>query len=163
MAGDEVATRPRPRSTEDATGRAYEADVHGWATDQARHIRAGRYDLVDVTNVAEEIEALGRHEFNVLARNLEIVLLHMLKWDHQGERRSRSWALSIAEHRRRVAVTLIQNPSLAPRREEAMLQAYDLARLRAAAEVDLPLRLFPERIPYTWTDVVERPFVHVFE
>ena len=173
MAKDDVIARPvatsfarkqaQPSSATAGRGRTYDADVYGWAIDQAGHIRAGRYDLLDVANVAEEIEALGRHEFDVLVSNLAVVLQHMLKWDHQSERRARSWALSIAEHRTRVSFTLKDNPSLAPRREDALVRAYELACTRAAIETSLSVKTFPATNPYTWAEVVERPFVHGFE
>lgn len=152
-----------PTPSRVSRGRSYEADVYGWAMDQAAHIRAGRYDLLDIANVAEEIESLGRHEFDVLVSYLEIVLQHMLKWDYQPEWRSRSWALSIAEHRRRVTHNIKDNPSLKPRRDEAIERAYELARMRAANETDLPLSIFPGGNNYTWADIIERPFVHGVE
>ena len=173
MAKDEVIERPiamsatsipaQPGLAKAARGRAYESDVYGWAIDQAAHVRASRYDFLDVENVAEEIESLGRREFEVLVGDLEIIIQHMLKWDHQAERRAGSWTLSIAEHRDRVACTIDDSPSLIPRRDEALKRAYTLARYRAAIETDALLSTFPEDVPYIWTEIVERPFVHGLE
>ena len=76
-------------------------DYYKWSIEQAAYIRAGRFDLVDLLNVADEIESVGKSEARELRSNLEIVLIHLLKWDQQPQRRGRSWALSIAEHRAR--------------------------------------------------------------
>ena len=148
----------RSRSRRLSSTPSYRSDVYGWAIDQARHIRARRYDLLDLAHVADEIEDVARREFESLVSNLVITLQHMLKWDHQAERRSRSWALSIAEHRDRIADTLEDSPSLASRQDDALVRAYRRARKTAASETDLPLSAFPEASPYTWADVTVRPF-----
>lgn len=38
--------------------------------------------------------------------------MHLLKWDHQPERRTRSWALTIQDAQVKVARLLNENPSL---------------------------------------------------
>lgn len=133
-------------------------DVHRWAMEQAGHIREGRFDLVDLSNVADEIETVGRSEYDALVSNIAVVLMHMLKWDYQVERRSRSWALSIDSHRDRVSDRLADSPSLKARHEEAIGRAYRYARKDAARETGLPVKTFPESCPYDWTEIMERPF-----
>jgi hypothetical protein len=133
-------------------------DVYRWAMEQAGHIREGRFDLVDISNVADEIETVGRSEYDALVRNLAVVLLHMLKWDYQVERRSRSWALSIDTHRDRVTDRLEDSPSLKSRRAGAVGRAYRYARKDAARETGLPVKIFPDTCPYDWTDIMERLF-----
>ena len=68
----------------------YERDFYSWLMEQARHLREGRYEALDRDNLAEEIEALGREQFNKLVSALRVLMLHMLKWDHQTALRSRS-------------------------------------------------------------------------
>ena len=41
---------------------AYDEDVLAWSQEQARLIRAGRFDLLDVEHIAEEIEDVGKSE-----------------------------------------------------------------------------------------------------
>jgi hypothetical protein len=135
------------------------ADVYRWSVEQAAHLRAGRLDLLDIANVADEIEAVGRSEFEKLVSNLTIVLLHMLKWDHQPLRRSRSWALSIAEHRDRVGYDLRDSPSLRGRLSEAIARAYRFSRLKASSETDLDVGTFPVDCPYSEADLLQKPFI----
>src|SRR3977135_1918900 len=80
----------------------YDRDFYSWLMEQARHVRAGRWDALDRENLAEEIESLGREQFNKLESALRVLMLHMLKWDHQAARRSRSWSISIREQRLRL-------------------------------------------------------------
>ncbi len=133
-------------------------DTYRWAFEQAAHLRAGRFDQVDILNVADEIEGVGKSEFKSFASGLEVVLLHMLKWDHQPSRRSRSWVFSILEHRRRVTQDIDDSPSMGARRAEAIHRAYGTARLRAARETKLRRDVFPAACPYTWDQIMEAPY-----
>jgi hypothetical protein len=93
----------------------YERDIYSWAQKQAHFVRECRWDVIDRENVAEEIESLGRSEFNTLESALRVLLLHMLKWDHQPNRRGRSCSLSIEEQRHRLNDVIADNPGLKPR------------------------------------------------
>src|ERR1700675_2149873 len=88
---------------EDPAGASYDRDFYTWSLEQARLVREGRWNAVDRDNVAEEIESLGREQFNKLASALRVLTLHMLKWDQQPQLRSRSWALSIETQRLELA------------------------------------------------------------
>src|ERR1044071_2082469 len=103
---DEAELVPAP----DAAAPSYERDFYSWSLEQARLIRAGRLAAIDRDNVAEEIESLGREQFNKLESALRVLMLHMLKWDHQPRRRSRSWMLSIESQRIELENVLSDNP-----------------------------------------------------
>jgi hypothetical protein len=136
----------------------YERDFYSWSQEQARLIRERRWDSVDRENVAEEIESLGRTEFNRLESALRVLLLHSLKWDHQPARRSRSWALSIRQQQLELDDVLVDNPGLRPRISEAIGRAYRKARLQAARETALEETRFPAQCPYSWDDIAKREF-----
>src|SRR3954468_16852380 len=112
----------------------YMQDFYSWLSDQARNVREGRWEAIDRDNLAEEIESLGREQFNKLESALRVLLVHFLKWDHQPERRSRSWALFIREQRLMLDDVLTDNPGLKPRIPEAIARGYRLARVQAARE-----------------------------
>ncbi|MGA8498617.1 MAG: DUF29 domain-containing protein [Xanthobacteraceae bacterium] len=136
----------------------YERDFYSWLMEQARHLREGRYEALDRDNLAEEIEALGREQFNKLVSALRVLMLHMLKWDHQTALRSRSWVLSIEEQRLEIADVLADNPGLRPRIAEAIVRAYRRARIEAAKETGLDETVFPPACPYSFDDVMSRVF-----
>ena len=138
--------------------RAYDRDFYGWTLEQAAHIRAGRFAEVDCAKVAEEIETLGHSEFSRLVSFYRLILLHMLKWEHQPNLRSRSWAISIALHRAHAADVLDDNPSLAPRLDEALARAYRLARLEAIRETGLSATAFPAACPFTRDEMLARAY-----
>ena len=136
----------------------YERDTYRWALEQAALIRARRFEDVDAENVAEELESLGKSQLAKLHSILRVLVMHMLKWDQQPEHRTPSWIYSIREQRRRFARLIEDNPSLKPRREAALAEAYEEARLWAADETHLQPEDFPDGCPYTWDDLLERPF-----
>ncbi|KQP61454.1 DUF29 domain-containing protein [Methylobacterium sp. Leaf466] len=141
-----------------AAGVSYTQDFYTWTQEQGARLRAGDLDALDRENLAEEIESLGRSQFDSLVSAWRIVILHMLKCDHQPSKRTRSWAISIATHRSNAGFVLKDSPGLKSRREEALARAYHGARLEASKETRLPLKRFPLDCPYTLDEVLTRPF-----
>jgi predicted DNA-binding ribbon-helix-helix protein len=136
----------------------YERDFYSWLIEQARHLRDGRFEALDCDNLAEEIESLGREQFNKLVSALRVLMVHILKWDHQQALRSRSWMLSIQEQRIEIADVLDDNPGLKPRSPEALARAYRRARIEAAKETGLDEDKFPAACPYTFDEMMTRVF-----
>ena len=137
----------------------YESDYAAWAHHQAMLLRAGQLHLLDRAWIAEELDSLGKQEFQRLESAVRLILQHMLKWDYQPERRSRSWTVTISLQRDVANRQLEENPSLKPRQQEAATAAYRAARKAASGETDLPLKSFPETCPYDWDAIMSRPFV----
>lgn len=77
----------------------YETDVVAWANEQARFIRAGQFDLLDLEHIAEEIEDVGKSEQRELASRIAVLLAHLLKWQYQPDRRGASWRATIRTQR----------------------------------------------------------------
>ena len=136
----------------------YDSDFYSWSQEQGRLVREGRWSEVDRENVAEEIESLGREQFNKLESALRVLMMHMLKWDHQPERRSRNWALTIQAQRLELDDVLSDNPGLRPRLTEAITRGYRKGRIEAAKETGLDLKAFPASCPYSFEDITSRPF-----
>lgn len=135
---------------------SYEADLSAWALEQAGHLRAGRWSHLDATHIADEIEALSRSERHALTSALQVILLHLLKWDHQPARRTRSWATSIRTQRLAVTDRLEDNPSLVPQAGDLIARAYRRARIEAASETMLPEAAFPLACPYDFDELMTR-------
>ncbi len=139
-------------------GPSYEEDFAAWAFHQAMLVRSNRLHLLDRHWIAEELDSLGRGEYRTLRSALARVLQHMLKWDHQPALRSNSWVRSIHAHRDIVEQQLAENPSLRPRRDEVVAEAYALAVRSAARETTLPQRAFPPACPYDWEAITARDY-----
>lgn len=90
----------------------YETDVVAWAEEQAALLRSGQLSAIDASNIAEEIEDVGKNEQRALASRLAVLVAHLLKWKFQPELRSKSWQNTIREQRSAIARTLHASPSL---------------------------------------------------
>jgi Rad3-related DNA helicase len=136
----------------------YEDDLYTWVQEQVELLRSGRVDALDLDNIAEELSDVGNGQYNQLESTLRVLLIHMLNWDQQPEKRMPSWIFSSREQRRRYARLLKKNPGLKASLDEAREAAYPTARDWASDECHLPVDEFPPECPYDWKDILERPF-----
>ncbi len=138
---------------------AYETDVVAWSREQAALLRAGRLTSLDIQHIADEIEDVGKSEQRELASRLAVLLTHLLKWAHQPDRRGKSWAFTIREQRRALALHLDRMPSLrATMREPQWFEAVWADTLAKAAE-ETGLAVFPENCPWTEIDILDAKFL----
>ena len=93
----------------------YETDVIAWANEQAAFIRAGRFDLLDLEHIADEIEDVGKSEQRELMSHLTGLIAHLLKWKFQSSHRGASWEKTIKVKRKEIDYSLKSTPSLKTR------------------------------------------------
>ena len=133
---------------------AYEQDINAWAMEQARLLRAGRFELLDIEHIAGEIEDVGKSEQRELASRMVVLLAHLLKWAFQSERRGASWQKTITAQRKEIRYALDESPSLVPKLEEARWLDMVWARAIAQAVNETGLDCFPETCPWAIQDEV---------
>lgn len=136
----------------------YETDFYAWANEQAALLRAGKLTAADIEHIAEEIESMGRSEKRELVSRLEVLLLHLLKWQFQPERRGTSWEVSISNSRDQLTDHLDDNPSLKAKLPEAVETAYRRARRDARAETGLSQSTFPATCPWAFEQMMDEGF-----
>ena len=149
---------PLPPTTSKPAFNDYEADLVAWAEDNAALLRARRLTEIDVEHLAEELEDMGKSERRALGSHLQVLVMHILKWEFQPERRSRSWRLPILSARHGIHEILADSPSLKPRAEGLVAKGYALARERAITETGLPDSRFPESCPYRIEQLLDDDF-----
>jgi len=137
----------------------YEEDFYAWTVEQGRLLRSGELSAIDVANIAEEIEGMGRSDRRELKSRLVVLVMHLLKWRHQPGGRSRSWSATIDEQRLQVEGILGESPSLRPSVAAMLVEAHAIARARAIAETGLADEVFPEVCPFTAHQVLSRAFL----
>ena len=147
--------------TAEATRNAvdYEEDFYAWTVEQARLLRAGEFSALDIANIAEEIESLGRSDRRELGSRLTVLLLHLLKWRSQPDIRSKSWFATIREQRRQIEKLLRESPSLSPFVATALTESYSDARDDAVEETGLAETALPAECPFTLDEVLSRSFL----
>ncbi len=149
----------RAKPVADQRDSLYERDFYLWLEQQAELLREGRLDELDVANLLEEIEAMGRKDKKAVKSNLVVLLTHLLKHQFQPEQRSSGWQGSIVEHRRRLRYDFEESPSLRPHAAGVFARAYADAREQASAETGLPLQTLPESSPWTLEQTLDPAFM----
>ncbi|NCQ80797.1 MAG: DUF29 domain-containing protein, partial [Microcystis aeruginosa W13-15] len=107
----------------------------------------------------EEIISLGKQEYRELVSRLTVLVGHLLKWEYQPDKRSRSWFLTIREQRRAIRRHLEGNPSLKSRIPTALSDAFEAGVDLALRETDLPIRTFPSHCSFTFEDIMADHFL----
>jgi hypothetical protein len=152
-------TAQLPQSQTTSSSDLYEQDFYLWIQTTTELLKQGRLTELDLENLIDEIETMGRSEKKALRSNLEVLLLHLLKYKCQVEKRSGSWRATIREHRKRLREALEESPSLKPYFYEVFGLCYDNARLLAADETELHLTTFPEQSPFTPEQALDPNFL----
>ncbi|WP_118985631.1 DUF29 domain-containing protein [Photorhabdus sp. CRCIA-P01] len=136
----------------------YDSDFYGWTQEQAGLLRSGNLNQLDRENLSEEIESMGNSQRNELESRLEVLFLHLLKWQFQSERQGRSWKLTIEEQRRKISRRLKKNPSLKSELSEISSDAYGDAIIAAERETNIRRSVFPETCPWTFEQIMDENF-----
>jgi hypothetical protein len=102
---------------------------------------------------------LGKSERRGIASQLTRLLVHLLKWRHQPERRSDSWRDSIADARLQIQLALEDSPSLRPYPAEQLDTCYRKARRAAAQQTGLAPGRFPDSCPFMLADVLSEDWL----
>jgi hypothetical protein len=136
----------------------YETDFYAWTLEQSQLLQQGKWQALDIENLVEEIESLGKQQRQELRNRLGVLIGHLLKWDYQSERRSKSWKATIREHRKEVLRLMKENPSLQPYLQEAIVDAYDAGLAIAVRETPLDYKDLPPECPYSVEQILDLSF-----
>ncbi|MBM3224798.1 MAG: DUF29 domain-containing protein [Candidatus Tectomicrobia bacterium] len=138
----------------------YNADFYTWCLTTAALMREGKWYDIDLESMAEEVESVGRSQKRELESRLEVLMMHLLKWGYQPERRDSSprWYDTILEQRSQLARLLRDNPSLRPQIPTLLTEGYADARRRAVGETPLDMAIFPQACPWTAEQVCHADF-----
>ncbi|MGB3203266.1 MAG: DUF29 domain-containing protein [Nodosilinea sp.] len=127
----------------------YSTDFSHWTRQTAQLLRERRWHEIDVANLIDEVEDLGKSERRAIASQLTRLLLHLLKWQYQPQRRSDSWLDSITDARTQIDLAIQDSPSLKGYPAEQLEDSYRRARRQAATQTKLERSTFPETCLYS--------------
>ncbi|MBE9190854.1 DUF29 domain-containing protein [Gloeocapsopsis crepidinum LEGE 06123] len=136
----------------------YEIDFYAWTQEQAKLLRDCKWHELDLPNLIEEIESLGKQQRQELRNCLSVLIGHLLKWEYQPQQRSRSWLSTIRVQRFDLNDLLQENPILKSYLEEALQKAYRKGIELAAGETNLPNKTFPVNCTYTLEEILSDRF-----
>ena len=145
-------------ATKAPTDDLYETDFHAWTQEQARLLKEKRWADLDLDNLVEEVESVGRSDKYQIESRLEVLIAHLLKWKFQPGLRGGSWAGTITVQRQGIARVTKSSPSLKRYPAKTYQDQYLAARLLASKETGIAFDLFPEDCPFTIDEVLDIDF-----
>ena len=142
-----------------STKTLYEQDFNLWLEETVNLLKTRQLSLIDYDNLIEEIESMGKRDKKALESNLEQILMHLLKWQYQKNKRSNSWRYSIIEHRNRLKKDFRDSPSLKPYFDDVLEDCYQTAREFASEQTGLDIKTFPIDIPFTKEQILSSNYL----
>ena len=140
----------------------YEADCYAWALEQAallRDMAARRVESpLDLANLAEEVEDLGKGERDAVRSQVRRTIEHLLKLEFSPAAEPRGdWEGSVIDARDDIADKI--TPTLRRDIAAALPDLYERARRRAARGLTRfgepeTARALPATCPYTLEDIL---------
>jgi hypothetical protein len=132
-------------STQSTTQTLYDQDYYLWIRTTINQLRTGEFSAIDLENLLEELETMGRSEKRAIKSLLTKLLEHLLKlkyWDKERERNQGYWKGEIRNFRMQIKDQLKDSPSLKPYILEIFDQCYQEARKLVSDRSELSLDIF---------------------
>jgi Domain of unknown function DUF29 len=120
----------------------YEQDETAWLEQTATLIAQGRLDEVDHANLSGYLTDMARRDRREVLSRLVVLMVHLLKWEHQPEKRTGSWDATIT-HQRGELRDLLESRTLENHGREVLAKAYERAVKEAAREIGADPNGFP--------------------
>ena len=109
--------------------------------------------MTEVDQILENlVESMGRSEKRAVSSQLTRLMLHIIKWKCQPEKRSASWVISIRSARREIADSQEEMPSL---NQEFLESIWDKCFASAKQDARDEMGKKPEIIALSWDVVFE--------
>lgn len=134
----------------------YDTDYSAWIDQQVYLMRNKAFNQLDLENLMDEVECLGKSEKRMLKSYLKLLFQHLLKIEYQTEKRTRSWDLTVKNAAFEVNEVLKDNPSLKHKLCEIVNSAYFSAKIEAAKETGLEEKVFPEECPWNIYEILNQ-------
>ena len=132
----------------------YERDETAWLDQMAQLAAERRYEQMDWGHLSEYFSDMAIAQRREVLHRLTTLLAHLLKWEHQSARRSRSWELTIQDQREELQDLLEESATLRRHASKVLDKAYHRARRRAAGETGLAENTFPARCPMSLPQIL---------
>jgi len=136
----------------------YDRDFCYWLEQNVALLRAGKLTEIDIENISEELESMGKSQHHELISRLRVLFIHLLKWQYQPEQRSSSWKGTIVEQREQIFQLIETSPSLKHEIDSKIIKAYRGAVKYVVAESGLAEDIFPCQCPYTLEQILNEDF-----
>ncbi len=148
--------------TTDANKALYEQDFYLWIQTTVKLLQERNLEQLDIDNLIEEIDSMGRSEKKELKTRLVVLIEHLLKlqfWMTEKDYNARGWRNTVVEQRRQILYTLADSPSLKLIFNDIFVDCYTDARKDTIRKYQLSSELFPEQPPFSLEQVLNADFI----
>ena len=143
-------------------GSLYEVDYQSWLEQTVAQLRARDFGNLDLDNLIEEIESLGKRDRRAIARYLMRLCEHLLKlryWETERAMCFRGWCVEVANFRLQIQALLNDSPSLKNYLDEIFRAEYTNARKLMLTASGLPANTIPQEPAWTLAQVLDEDWL----
>lgn len=136
----------------------YEKDDHLWLEKTIELLKEKRFNDLDLDNLIEELESLGRRDKSAVQSLAEQIIRHLLLlqyWQKESDRNSSHWRSEIVSFRNQIEADLTTN--LTNFLEQELFKIYKSA-LRYTQEKTKYSVNFPETCPYSIEQILDHNY-----
>lgn len=137
---------------------SYNEDLNAWLQQQVSYLREGKFDKLDIDNLIEEVESVGKSERRSIKNYFVVLIGHLLKLKYRPEKATGSWYFSITNSQRKIKEIIEDSPSLKREMQEKLEAAWKDAINLAVQETGLPRQTFPAKCPWTAEQAMRENF-----
>ena len=133
--------------------RLYEADETAWLETMSHLIAQRKLDRLDYENLATYLDDMAKRDRREVYSRLRQLMLHLLKWIYQPDKRTRSWFDTVTEQRGELQ-QMLTSKVLEAHARNLLAEIYEKARINAIRQTDLSETTFPTRNPFTFEQLL---------
>ncbi|OHY34811.1 DUF29 domain-containing protein [Cylindrospermopsis raciborskii] len=137
----------------------YDLDFYVWINKNVELLRCGSLSEIDAEHIAQELESMGKRDRRQLRSRLQVLIMHLLKWQYQPDKQSKSWLATIDHQRDEIQSLLLDSPSLRRDLQTALVTVYAKAVSDAQEETSLPATTFPLSCPFALEEILSSRFL----
>ncbi len=140
----------------------YDEDYQLWLDRTVVQLRTQDFRNLDLENLIEEIESLGRSDKRAISSYLMRLCEHFLKllyWETERQQCFRGWKLEVANFRLQIQVILKDSPSLKNYLRDNFILEYLNGRKLFLNASELDARLIPEEPEFSLEQTLDEDWL----
>ena len=139
--------------TTETLSELYEKDETAWLDAMAELVQFGQCESLDLPNLYDYLTSMANRDRKEVFHRLVQLMMHLLNWQYQPEKRGTSWLASIRFQREELNWDC-NSGTLNNYAKSILSLAYKKARIEAALETGLPMEAFPDQLGMTFDELL---------
>ena len=142
--------------TQNQLQQLYAIDDYLWLEETIKLLKTNKLENLDLDNLIEELESLGRNDLNKVRSLLRQIIIHILLleyWHQEYERNCSHWEGEIIAFRYDLNHNL--TTSLKNKLTLELEEIYQLSLKLVGKKTGLSLNLFPDNCPYSLEQLLD--------